>query len=73
MLIWLYRVPIYSISSWVSLMSLKASQFIDPIRDVYEVRLFDQGNAIFESDFDRLSRSTLFCSFSSTSLAVNEP
>lgn len=29
-------VPIYAISSWVSLISLKAAFFVDPIRDVYE-------------------------------------
>ncbi|KAF2668563.1 DUF300-domain-containing protein [Microthyrium microscopicum] len=32
----LLMVPIYSISSWVSLISMKASDFIDPFRDVYE-------------------------------------
>jgi hypothetical protein len=32
------RVPIYSISSWLSLVSLKAAFWVDPIRDVYEVR-----------------------------------
>lgn len=31
------RVPIYSISSWTSLVSRDAAMFIDPIRDVYEV------------------------------------
>lgn len=30
------RVPIYSISSWVSLISFAAAQFVDPIRDIYE-------------------------------------
>ncbi|KIN08385.1 hypothetical protein OIDMADRAFT_100175 [Oidiodendron maius Zn] len=29
-------VPIYSISSWCSIISLKLAMFIDPIRDVYE-------------------------------------
>jgi hypothetical protein len=29
-------VPIYAISSWVSLISLKAAFFLDPIRDIYE-------------------------------------
>jgi hypothetical protein len=29
-------VPIYAISSWVSLISLTAAQFLDPIRDMYE-------------------------------------
>lgn len=33
----LLRVPIYSISSWTSIMSQKAALFIDPIRDIYEV------------------------------------
>ena len=32
----LCRVPIYAIASWVSLISIKASQWIDPVRDVYE-------------------------------------
>ncbi|KAI8629214.1 DUF300-domain-containing protein [Xylariaceae sp. FL1651] len=30
------RVPIYSISSWVSMVSLLAAAFLDPIRDIYE-------------------------------------
>jgi hypothetical protein len=29
-------VPIYALSSWVSLVSLKAAFWIDPIRDIYE-------------------------------------
>jgi Organic solute transporter Ostalpha len=33
------RVPIYSLSSWSSIVSLKAAMFVDPIRDVYEVRI----------------------------------
>jgi hypothetical protein len=32
-----YRVPIYSIASWCSIISLKVAMFVDPIRDVYEV------------------------------------
>ncbi|KAI5792155.1 organic solute transporter Ostalpha-domain-containing protein, partial [Pyronema domesticum] len=32
----LLMVPIYAISSWVSLISLTAAQFLDPIRDMYE-------------------------------------
>ncbi|KAK8011378.1 organic solute transporter Ostalpha-domain-containing protein [Apiospora arundinis] len=32
----LLMVPIYSISSWVSMVSLVAAQFLDPIRDIYE-------------------------------------
>src|SRR6266516_1076567 len=32
------RVPIYSLSSWVSIVNVTASMFVDPIRDVYEVR-----------------------------------
>lgn len=30
------RVPIYSISSWISLVSFTLAQWIDPIRDIYE-------------------------------------
>lgn len=30
------RVPIYAVSSWVSLISFSAAQFVDPVRDVYE-------------------------------------
>ncbi|KAM3442162.1 hypothetical protein MY4824_001174 [Beauveria thailandica] len=32
----LLMVPIYSIASWTSMVSLTAAQFIDPIRDIYE-------------------------------------
>ncbi|KAK0629805.1 organic solute transporter Ostalpha-domain-containing protein [Bombardia bombarda] len=32
----LLMVPIYSISSWVSMVSLTAAAFLDPIRDIYE-------------------------------------
>ncbi|ORY62931.1 organic solute transporter Ostalpha-domain-containing protein [Pseudomassariella vexata] len=32
----LLMVPIYSISSWVSMISQTAAQFLDPIRDIYE-------------------------------------
>lgn len=31
------RVPIYAASSWASIISLKASLWLAPIRDVYEV------------------------------------
>lgn len=31
------RVPIYAVSSWTSIISLTAAQFLDPIRDIYEV------------------------------------
>lgn len=34
----LLRVPIYAISSWTSMISITASHFLDPIRDIYEVR-----------------------------------
>ena len=34
-----YRVPIYSIASLISLYSLELAFFLDAIRDVYEVRL----------------------------------
>ncbi|GKT92874.1 DUF300 domain-containing protein [Colletotrichum tofieldiae] len=29
-------VPIYSIASWTSMISIKAASFLDPIRDIYE-------------------------------------
>ena len=29
-------VPLYAISSWVSLISVTLAQFVDPIRDIYE-------------------------------------
>lgn len=32
-----HRVPVYSASSWASIMSLKAAFWLDPLRDVYEV------------------------------------
>ncbi|KAI1265742.1 DUF300-domain-containing protein [Xylariaceae sp. FL1019] len=32
----LLMVPIYSISSWASMVSLTAAAFLDPIRDIYE-------------------------------------
>ncbi|RGP65026.1 hypothetical protein FLONG3_9361 [Fusarium longipes] len=32
----LLMVPIYSIASWTSMVSLKAAAFLDPIRDIYE-------------------------------------
>ncbi|KAH7031140.1 organic solute transporter Ostalpha-domain-containing protein [Microdochium trichocladiopsis] len=32
----LLMVPIYAISSWVSMISLTAASFLDPIRDIYE-------------------------------------
>src|SRR6266536_1534643 len=49
------RVPIYSLSSWVSIVNLTASMFVDPIRDVYEVR---SGPIMYFQTltFDRLSR-----------------
>jgi hypothetical protein len=55
-----YRVPIYSIASWCSIISLKVAMFVDPIRDVYEVI-----RTIFPSSLDkankvRHSRSTHF-------------
>jgi len=33
----LLMVPIYSVASWVSLISLKVAFWVDPFRDVYEV------------------------------------
>ncbi|KAJ5084004.1 hypothetical protein NUU61_008583 [Penicillium alfredii] len=32
----LLMVPIYAVSSWTSIISLKAAQFLDPVRDIYE-------------------------------------
>lgn len=32
----LLMVPLYSIASWLSMISLKTAAFVDPIRDVYE-------------------------------------
>lgn len=32
----LLMVPIYSIASWTSMVSLTAAQFLDPVRDIYE-------------------------------------
>ncbi|TDZ51848.1 Transmembrane protein 184-like protein [Colletotrichum trifolii] len=32
----LLMVPIYSIASWTSMVSIKAASFLDPIRDIYE-------------------------------------
>ncbi|KAL7785184.1 organic solute transporter Ostalpha domain-containing protein [Trichoderma ceciliae] len=32
----LLMVPIYSIASWTSMVSLRAASFVDPIRDIYE-------------------------------------
>ncbi|KAF7544345.1 hypothetical protein G7Z17_g10025 [Cylindrodendrum hubeiense] len=32
----LLMVPIYSIASWTSMISLKAAAFLDPVRDIYE-------------------------------------
>ncbi|OQE29009.1 hypothetical protein PENFLA_c004G04647 [Penicillium flavigenum] len=29
-------VPIYAVSSWTSIVSLRAAQFLDPVRDIYE-------------------------------------
>lgn len=34
-----FRVPIYSISSWTSILSIKVASFVEPVRDVYEVCL----------------------------------
>ena len=36
------RVPIYSLSSWMSIVSLKAAMFVDPVRDIYEVRYYSR-------------------------------
>lgn len=44
------RVPIYSASSWASMMSLTAAFYVEPIRDIYE--------ASFSGSRTRLSFST---------------
>ncbi|KXG48371.1 Organic solute transporter Ost-alpha [Penicillium griseofulvum] len=31
-----FVVPIYAVSSWTSIISLTAAQFLDPVRDIYE-------------------------------------
>ncbi|KAJ5189167.1 Organic solute transporter Ost-alpha [Penicillium cf. griseofulvum] len=31
-----FVVPIYAVSSWTSIVSLTAAQFLDPVRDIYE-------------------------------------
>jgi len=33
----IFRVPIYSIASFVSIKSTKVAMFVDPVRDIYEV------------------------------------
>lgn len=33
------RVPIYALSSWASMVSLKVAFWVDPIRDIYEVSI----------------------------------
>lgn len=33
----MFRVPIYSIASFVSIKSTKVAMFVDPVRDIYEV------------------------------------
>ncbi|OQD71437.1 hypothetical protein PENPOL_c001G05745 [Penicillium polonicum] len=32
----LLMVPIFAVSSWTSIISLRAAQFLDPVRDIYE-------------------------------------
>jgi len=73
------RVPIYAASSWTSIVSLTASQFLDPIRDVYEVYLV-LGYVYIRlvpkltcGDLYRRSRSIPSSNSLSTSSAVKEP
>jgi hypothetical protein len=42
-------VPIYSVSSWASLVSLKAAFWIGPFRDVYEVSMCSRASHRVES------------------------
>lgn len=43
------RVPIYAASSWTSIVSLVASQFLDPIRDIYEVYMSQNIGTVWSS------------------------
>lgn len=52
---WRNRVPIYSISSLISLYSLDLAFFLDAFRDVYEVRVYTSLD--FRSRTDWTSRS----------------
>jgi hypothetical protein len=35
-----FRVPVYAISSWISLVSLNAAFYVDAFRDIYEVNSY---------------------------------
>jgi hypothetical protein len=65
-------VPIYSAASWASIMSLAAAFYLDPLRDVYEVRSPRRlPHVLVDLKTSRPSPSTHSSSFSSTSLAAN--
>lgn len=42
----LLMVPIYSASSWASIVSLKAAFYLDPLRDIYEVSTLNRSYGI---------------------------
>ena len=69
--LWL-RVPIYSASSWASIMSQDAAFYLDPLRDIYEV-LPAKSQGICRSAKKHLRRSpyTLFSNFLSIFLEAN--
>ena len=48
-------VPIYAISSLISLFSLEAAFVIDAIRDIYEVRVLDSTHSLNYNGFRRHS------------------
>lgn len=69
--LWL-RVPIYSASSWASIMSQDAAFYLDPLRDIYEV-LPAKSRILSRSakKYPRRSPYTHFSSFLSISLEAN--
>ena len=69
--LWL-RVPIYSASSWASIMSQDAAFYLDPLRDIYEV-LPAKSRGLSRSAKKCLRRSpyTHFSNFLSISLEAN--
>lgn len=69
--LWL-RVPIYSASSWASIMSQDAAFYLDPLRDIYEVLPAEsRGSSRSTNECSRHSPFTHFFNFSSTSLEAN--
>lgn len=58
-----FRVPIYAASSWTSIVSLKAAQFLDPIRDIYEVRSKSISLVLENSTANRQKAFTIYTFF----------